>query len=129
MRSTNTWPEVLLVDSLDQLGLTHVSRHVRQLPGTPDIVFREARTAVFVHGCFWHRHLNCAQATTPRANRLRWVRSFAETVQRDQHVVLALHQDRWATYVAWECEILRDADSVARDVKRLLDLRAYAIAP
>lgn len=124
MRSTNTWPEVLLADALEQAGLPEPERHVRRLPGTPDIVFAEGRLVVFVHGCFWHRHLHCRRARTPETNRLTWIRRFSATVQHDQQVRLSLHQQGWATFIAWECDILGNPDRVATAVGDLLRRRA-----
>jgi DNA mismatch endonuclease Vsr len=30
--------------------------HQKNLPGTPDIVLKSRRTAIFANGCFWHQH-------------------------------------------------------------------------
>ncbi|MBL8555491.1 MAG: very short patch repair endonuclease, partial [Phenylobacterium sp.] len=55
IRSKNTGPELRVRKALHRLGY-RFRVHRRDLPGTPDIVLPRHRTAVLVHGCFWHRH-------------------------------------------------------------------------
>lgn len=119
MKSRNTIPEVLLADAFDDLDLDY-TRHERSLPGTPDIVFPHERVAVFVHGCYWHRHANCPRASIPKKDPMVWVARFEEMVRRDQRNIKALRADGWRVYVAWECDILRRPMSVAEDATRLL---------
>lgn len=92
--------------------------HVRELPGRPDIVLPRYRTAIFVHGCFWHRHPGCANAAVPSSNRSFWVAKFARTVERDRQHRETLQADGWVVEVVWECE-LPDGPSVRRVLHRL----------
>ncbi|WP_082164143.1 hypothetical protein [Mycolicibacterium obuense] len=115
MQSTNTLPEITLGQALRTMGLAF-DTHVTELPGTPDIAFRESRLAVFVHGCYWHRHLRCARARTPRTNTFLWLRRFASNVQRDQMIVRQLRLTGWWTFVAWECEVLENPGSVCNAI-------------
>jgi len=57
--------------------------HRADLPGTPDVVPPSWRVALFVHGCFWHRHPGCPKATVPKSNRAYWENKFAANVARD----------------------------------------------
>ncbi len=82
IRSSNTSPEVALRSALHALGL-RFRLHRKDLPGKPDIVLPQYRTAIFVHGCFWHRHEGCKVATTPKSNTEFWVEKFARNVARD----------------------------------------------
>jgi DNA mismatch endonuclease (patch repair protein) len=75
------------------------------LPGTPDIVLPRFRTAVFVHGCFWHRHSGCKRATTPASNEAYWNAKFARTMLRDEKNKNILEADGWRVLVIWECEL------------------------
>ena len=55
-RSRDTGPELAVRRAVHSLGLRY-RVDVRPLPGirrTADLVFRPARVAVFVDGCFWH---------------------------------------------------------------------------
>lgn len=77
--------------------------HRRDLPGTPDVVFPRLGKAIFVHGCFWHRH-GCKKTTTPATNRAFWDDKFATNRQRDRRVVRRLLALGWAVLVVWECQ-------------------------
>lgn len=103
IRSKNTRPEMRVRRYLHAAGL-RFRLHDRTLPGSPDLVFPAHRIAVFVHGCFWHRHPFCKYATTPSDRREFWVDKFAKNVVRDQRNLLALEQAGWTSLVIWECE-------------------------
>jgi len=78
--------------------------NARDLPGKPDIVLPRRKTAVFVHGCFWHRHPRCKYAYTPKSRVVFWRTKFAENVERDQAVRLLLRQMGWKRVIVWECQ-------------------------
>src|SRR5690606_627587 len=62
----------------------------RDLPGSPGLANRSRRWAIFVHGCFWHRHSRCSRATLPKRDRRFWVAKFAANAARDRRSALAL---------------------------------------
>lgn len=74
------------------------------LPGSPDLASRCAQWAIFVHGCFWHRHRGCSRSTTPKRNRKFWVTKFRANVARDARAVLALEHAGFRVLTIWECE-------------------------
>jgi DNA mismatch endonuclease, patch repair protein len=76
------------------------------LSGRPDKVLSGRRLAIFVHGCFWHRHEGCARTTAPKANNAYWTQKFAENIERDARKTSELRQAGWNVMVVWECEIL-----------------------
>lgn len=115
----DTGPERSVQRSLRALGL-RFSKNARDLPGSPDIVFRRARVAVFVHGCFWHRHEGCRLATMPRSNVDYWRAKFAANVQRDRRKLSALKILGWKTIVVWQCQVEADASAVARRIESFL---------
>ena len=55
IRSRNTKPELKVRRWLWQHGYRY-RLNVKSVPGSPDIVMRRYRTAIFVNGCFWHGH-------------------------------------------------------------------------
>src|SRR5690606_4316459 len=79
----NTAPEMRVRKLLHSLGYRY-RIHAHDLPGSTDIVFRGRKKAIFVHGCFWHRHEGCKRATTPATRRNYWQAKFDRNVQRDQ---------------------------------------------
>jgi DNA mismatch endonuclease Vsr len=78
--------------------------HRRDLQGTPDIVLPAHRVAIFVHGCFWHRHRGCRLASSPRTRADFWQSKFDRNVERDAAATLALERLRWRVLIVWECE-------------------------
>lgn len=78
--------------------------HNRDLPGSPDIANRRRKWAIFVHGCFWHRHQGCKRTTTPSRNREFWLQKFDANVARDARVQSALRAQGYRVLVVWECE-------------------------
>lgn len=103
IRGKNTRPELRVRRYLHAAGL-RFRLHDRCLPGSPDIVFAGLRVAVFVHGCFWHRHPFCKYATTPEGQRGFWLDKFARNIVRDQRNLLALDRSGWTPLIIWECE-------------------------
>lgn len=119
VRHDNTEPERMLQCALRRLG-TRFSTNCRGLPGSPDIVFRRHSVAVFVHGCFWHRHSACPLASTPKSNVSYWRAKFRANVARDRRKEAELVRLGWKVVVAWQCEIRADADAVAQRIHRVL---------
>lgn len=76
----------------------------RELPGRPDIVFRQRKRAIFVHGCFWHRHQGCHRTTTPKTRRDYWLSKFDDNVARDGKAITQLGEMNWRVLFIWECE-------------------------
>lgn len=109
----NTAPEMLVRRYLHATGLRY-RLHDKRLPGQPDVVLASHNTAVFVHGCFWHRHLGCRFATTPTSNPEFWCTKFQGNVRRDASKEAKLRALGWNVLVVWECE--------ARDIEALENL-------
>ena len=78
--------------------------HCNQLPGNPDIVFSRRKIAIFVHGCFWHGHVECKIAHTPKSRPDYWREKFERNIQRDQKNNKFLVSKGWKVITVWECE-------------------------
>ena len=118
IQGKNTLPEILVRSLLHRLGY-RFRLHRRDLPGRPDIVLSRYCTVIFVHGCFWHRHKSCKQASTPKTNRAFWEDKFQKNVARDVRNDELLKKKGWKTLLVWECET-RDEDALARKINRVL---------
>ena len=106
IKGVDTSPEMFVRRALHARGYRY-RIHGSGLPGRPDLVFKRRRAAVFVHGCFWHRH-GCKKTTTPKSRQDYWQEKFAKNVARDQRNLAQLADDGWRIHVVWECEIDRD---------------------
>jgi DNA mismatch endonuclease (patch repair protein) len=86
--------------------------------GKPDFVFPRERVAVFVDGCFWHRHPGCKFAYTPKSRFEFWGRKFENNVARDKIVTRALRKSGWKILRIWECELhRRNWTNIARRIQ------------
>lgn len=103
IRGKDTKPEMLIRRGLHAHGLRY-RLHDRKLPGCPDLVFPKYRTAVFVHGCFWHAH-GCALSKLPATRPEFWRKKLEGNVARDQKAVAALQANGWRVLVIWECAL------------------------
>jgi len=105
IKSKNTKPEVLVRKLLWGLGYRY-RIHYDQVPGKPDIVFPKRRKAIFINGCFWHRH-NCSYFKWPESNAEFWKKKIEGNVLRDNQIYNELDQLGWHHLVVWECETKR----------------------
>lgn len=116
----HTAPEIRVRKILHNLGL-RFRLHRRDLPGTPDIVLPRFRTALFVHGCFWHRHPGCRRASNPATNIERWQAKFERNTTRDREAKAALEASGWRVETIWECE-LKDNKALAARLSAMFAL-------
>jgi DNA mismatch endonuclease (patch repair protein) len=112
-------PEMAVRCALHRLGY-RFRLHRSDLPGTPDIVLPAHRVAIFVHGCFWHRHHGCRLASSPRTRAEFWLSKFDRNVERDAAATLALEGLRWRVLIVWECET-RDPARMSQMLEQELD--------
>jgi DNA mismatch endonuclease (patch repair protein) len=120
IKGRDTGPELLLRSLLHRAGF-RFRLHPKELPGKPDIVLPRYRAVVFVHGCFWHRHDGCRNATTPSTRAEFWQEKFDSNMNRDQRNMAALEAAGWTVFTVWECELKSDAaaivDRLSRDIR------------
>lgn len=121
VRSKNTRPELAVRRLLHGMGY-RFRLHRASLPGKPDIVLPRHRVAVFVHGCFWHRHAGCAATRTPKSRVAFWREKFESNVKRDRAARRKLRGDGWRVLVVWECQ-LGDADQLRKTLHEFMEGR------
>ena len=100
--SKHTRPEMAVRRVLFQAGFRY-RLHVRELPGSPDIVLPRLKTAIQVRGCFWHGH-SCNRGKVPASNTAFWLPKLERNKQRDAEQVRALRKLGWRVLLVWECE-------------------------
>ena len=104
VNTKNTGPELAVRRLLHGLGY-RFRLHRKDLPGKPDIVLPRYRTAIFVHGCFWHAH-GCSKGLPPRSNLHYWLPKLDQNVDRDKRKIEQLRSLGWRVEVIWQCELM-----------------------
>jgi len=119
VRGKNTRPELIVRKLVFAAGYRY-RLHVRNLPGSPDLVFPARKKVIFVHGCFWHRHDNCKLARLPKSRIEFWTEKLNGNKVRDYRTFEALAQAGWKIHVVWECE-LADRQMLEEKLRTFLD--------
>lgn len=104
IRSKNTKPEVYFRRLLFAKGYRY-SLNSKRIPGHPDIYLKKYNMAVFVHGCFWHRHAGCRFSYMPKSRIEFWQKKFDANQKRDAIVRNELFENNIKCLVVWECSI------------------------
>ena len=104
IKSKHTKPEIYFRKKLFALGFRY-RKNTAHVVGHPDIFLTKYNTAIFVNGCFWHRHKGCKYAYTPKSRVEFWEKKFASNVLRDQTVRQELMQKKVKCLIVWECTI------------------------
>ena len=104
IHSRNTKPEVYLRKLLFARGYRY-GLNSKTVPGRPDIYLKKYNTAIFVNGCFWHRHEGCKYAYMPKSRVEFWQKKFESNIKRDLKVKQELSELKVKQLVIWECTI------------------------
>ena len=123
VKQKGTLPEIVVRSILKSLG-HDFKTNGHHLPGSPDIYDQKRKIAVFIHGCFWHRHLNCKACTTPKQNYLFWKEKFRVNVSRDRRKSRELRKIGYSVHRIWECQAKHKAKS-SQLVQRLDRIFGY----
>lgn len=104
IKRADTKPEIYIRKMLFKAGY-RFRLQTNKIPGHPDLWLKKYNTAIFIHGCFWHRHAGCAYAYMPKSRVDFWSDKFDKNVQRDHFVQDQLRARRVRCLVIWECTI------------------------
>lgn len=118
IRKAHTKPELVVRRTAHRLGY-RFRLHRRDLPGCPDLVFPRLRKAIFVHGCFWHRHGCTLSGKLPKTRTEYWLPKLARNAERDEQATSALLASGWSVLTVWECET-RDPSALEKAVSNFL---------
>lgn len=121
VRGKDTGPEMLVRKLIHAMGYRY-RLHGKGLPGTPDLVFASRRKAIFVHGCYWHRHEEptCKLARLPKSRLDFWLPKLTANTIRDRDNQAALQEKGWGVLVLWECQI-NDRSSLEPRIRAFLE--------
>jgi len=126
-RSRDTKPELALRRALHAQGFRYrvCARPLPDLRRTVDVVFRPARVAVEVRGCFWH---GCPEHyKTPGSNIVYWTDKIQRNQRRDEDTASRLREAGWHLEVVWEHEDPTEASQRIAAIVR--ERRTQSAAP
>ena len=120
IRAKDSKAELVVRSLVHRLGY-RFRLHRKNLPGTPDIVFPSRKSAIFVHGCFWHRHPDpdCKLARLPKTRLEFWKPKLEGNRKRDLKNQEKLGDLDWDVLEIWECEI-RDTELIKEKLVKFL---------
>ncbi len=121
IRAKNTKPELLLKKVLSANGLKGYRSHCKNVPGRPDICWPKKKIAIFVNGCYWHRHKRCAPKT-PKTHKVFWKKKFADNTARDKRKIKALRSAGWRVLNVWECQLKNDLGKTTSTIIRKVNM-------
>lgn len=104
IKNNKTKPEMFIRSLLHKNGFRYRANYA-DLPGKPDLFFIKARVAVFIHGCYWHKHANCKYAYTPKSNLDFWLPKLEKNRLHDKEIIHLLLNQNIRIIIIWECTI------------------------
>ena len=107
IRSKNTKPELIVRSFLHRHGF-RFRLHDKKLPGKPDIVLKKYKTAIFVHGCFWHGHEGCKYFVVPKTRTKWWLKKIAGNIENDSKKMKGLKKAGWKIIQIYECRLKKN---------------------
>ena len=128
IRGKDTKPEIIVRKFLFFKGFRYRINDSRY-PGSPDIVLPCYRTAIFVHGCFWHGHERCSLFRFPKTNYEFWYEKITRNRERDVEKIKLLKQQGWNIIVIWECQIKNSSNRVGFLEKLERKIRRFGESP
>lgn len=117
VRGKDTKPEKIVRGIVHAMGYRY-RLHRGDLPGKPDLVFPSRSKAIFVHGCFWHRHPGCGRM--PKSRLSFWRPKLERNRKRDLFNQMKLRGLGWDFLIVWECE-LRDRKALTNRIRMFLE--------
>src|SRR5215204_2955106 len=104
VRAAETQIEKILRSELHLRGY-RFRKNVKTLPGRPDIVLPKYKCVIFVHGCFWHGHIQCKYYVIPKSRTEWWLNKINNNIANDKKAENSLKQSGWKVIIIWECQL------------------------
>ena len=117
VRTKDTDLEQLVRSELHQRGF-RFRKHLKSLPGCPDLVLTRQKIAVFIDGDFWHGY------RLPKwEDRLQpfWRAKIRRNRDRDRTNFQKLRRRGWRVVRLWQHQIKVDLDASIRRITSLLE--------
>ena len=124
IKRADTKPEKYIRNLLFSSGYRY-RLQTNVVPAHPDLWLRKYNTAVFIHGCFWHRHRCCKYAYIPKSRIEFWEEKIKKNELRDQIVQAQLAAHGIKCLIIWECTIKKVQKKTGNREQLLADIENF----
>lgn len=124
IRSRDTKPEEYFRKKLFSNGYRY-RKNSSKIIGHPDAWLSKYNTALFIHGCYWHRHNGCKYAYIPKSKTDFWIKKFTRNIERDEEVMTKLKEQGVKALIIWECTIKQMMKSLEFEKSVLLKVEQF----
>jgi DNA mismatch endonuclease (patch repair protein) len=131
IKNNKTKPEMFIRSLLHKNGFRYRANYT-DLLGKPDLFFTKSRVAIFIHGCYWHRHANCKYAYTPKSNLDFWLPKLEKNRLHDEEITQLLLKQKIRIIIIWECTVKRmqkDVNERNEILSKITDFIRYESSP
>jgi len=104
IKGKDTKPEITVRKFLFSKGFRY-KLYDKSLPGKPDLVLPKYKTVIFVHGCFWHGHVDCRYFVIPKTRTEWWKTKIERNKQLDDENYVKLKKMGWKIITIFECRL------------------------
>lgn len=117
-KGEDTGPELSLRRAIFAEGFRY-RLHVKELPGSPDLVFPKFQAVIQIHGCYWHAH-DCGRFNWPATNAEFWRNKLEKNRERDLKNLERINQLGWRQMTVWECAFRRGSEYAPSEVVEMV---------
>lgn len=117
VKNKDTDLEVMIRSALQKKGL-RFRKHVKSLPGTPDVVFTKEKVAVFLDGDFWHGY---RFPVWKDSLSTFWQEKIQKNRNRDQRNFRKLRREGWIVIRLWKHEIKKNLANCINRISVVVD--------
>lgn len=121
VKGKDTGIEILVRSELHRRGF-RFRKHVKELPGKPDVVFSKAKVAIFIDGDFWHGYR--FPVWEHKVSDF-WKKKISKNRERDTKNHRKLRDMGWTVIRLWQHDLERDIEgSIERIVSAVKEATA-----
>lgn len=120
IKSKDTKAELVFRKKLWSLGYRY-RKNVKNLPGSPDLLFQKYKLVVFIDGGFWHGYDWQQKKQKLKTNRRFWLAKIERNMQRDIQNNVALGKMGYEVFRFWDRDIKKELDLCIQEVVNYIE--------
>lgn len=121
IRGKDTKDEIRLAKALWKKGIRY-RKHVKSIPGTPDLSIKKYKLAIFVDSEFFHGK-DWETKKKPVTNAEFWDKKIRRNIERDKEVNQKLESEGWTVLRFWSNDIKKNLDEIVGTIERLIAMK------